>query len=111
MESMPYCHAYARTLKSEGSVYVNQRSLAPVTVYVVGSALAELTGNIDKTIRDHFEILMILPNSFFINTLLHNKHLVDHNLYICNERVLVRALHRSKRTAWRYHIVVKGFCP
>jgi len=92
-------------------VKVNHRSLAPVAVYVVGSALAELTGNIDKTIRDHLEILMILPNSFFINRLLHNKRLVDHNLYICNERVLGRVHHRSKRTAWRYHIVVKDFYP
>lgn len=57
-----------------------------------------LTGNIDKTIRDHLEILMILPNSFFINRLLHNKRLVDHNPYIYSVRVLELVDHHSKRT-------------
>lgn len=60
-----------------------------MTVCVFGSALAELTGNIDKTIKDHFETLMILLNSFWINRLLHNKHPAAHILCICSARVLV----------------------
>ncbi len=58
-------------------------------MYVTGSALAELTGNIDKTIRDHFRILMILPRRFLINTLPHSRRLGGHNLDTYNARVLV----------------------
>lgn len=34
------------------------------------SAFAELTGNIDKAMRDHLEILMIFRKAFLINRLL-----------------------------------------
>jgi hypothetical protein len=56
-------------------------------------------GNIAKTIKDHLKTLIVLPNSFLINTLLHNMRHVYHTLYTYSARARVRAHLRSKHTA------------
>jgi hypothetical protein len=84
-------------------VYENQKSVGSVIIGLA-SAFAELIGNIDKAIRNHLEILMILRKAFFINTLLRNKRLFAHSLYTCSGRVQVQAVLHSKHTAWKYHM-------
>ena len=64
----------------------------------LASAFAELIGNIDKAIRDHLEILMILRKAFLINILLRNKRLFARTLYIYSGHVLELTGHHSKHT-------------
>lgn len=79
-----------------GSLNENQKSVGSVTM-IRPSACAVEIGNIDKAIRDHLEILMILRKAFLINILLHSRRLFARTQYNGNVRVQASFLHRSTR--------------